>query len=408
MRGVLHFSVLLLLTTSFGVADPVQTDLPTTTPAIVSASPQSSPENVQTSPDKKTISAEQTLWQSFKNYWLSQKIPSETTAKQPEEKLEKKLDTNSTAPSLGVWGTINRFFQSKTSSADDTLKAVQPKPDKTEIVSQVEPTPADQIFEHNTPEKIKVAGAHPHSDTIVSHKATYTISLAKNYSDDVSDASGEMTINVYDTGDGYVFEQNSKLIIYNGDGEGEEILTNLATWQDYEGKRYRFNSKTVRNNEQEEIIKGEALKDSEAKVTRITYSEPSDSQITTPYETVFPLHHLIHALEQAKLGKSVVSDIVFDGSSETHEAVNVDTLLGAPKSSDLKIKTNTDTSVKNQWPMRLAVYIPGSNNPEPDYEMVQNVLDDGVIKDMTLDYGTFQVKATLEKIDFYETPKKSS
>ncbi|WP_010298544.1 EipB family protein [Candidatus Odyssella thessalonicensis] len=349
-----------------------------------------------------------TLWQSFKGYLSGRSssingTPKTISAATPDNSVQvDNQEAKTDAPSLGVWGTINRFFQAQTSTPEEPLKTTVPKTEKQEIMAKVDPIPANEVFEHNTPEKIKEA-EHAPEHTITPHRARYVITLEKNYGDDISDATGEMTINVYDTGDGLVFEQNSSLIIYNGDGEGERILTNLATWQNYEGTRYRFNSRTVRNGEQEEIIKGEALKDPKEMVTRVTYSRPSESEITTPYETVFPLHHLIRTLEMAKAGKSVVSDVVFDGSSETHEAVNVDTLLGAPKPSGLKIKTDKEVLTKNQWPMRLAVYAPGSKGPEPDYEMVQKVLDCGVIQEMTLDYGAFQVKATLEKIDFYDS-----
>lgn len=319
-----------------------------------------------------------TLWQSIKKYWMA-----------PHSSSEEKQEVKADAPSLGVWGTINRFFQSKTSTYQPTFKTPSVPPEKQESSDKIE---SQEV-------------TYSYKEIIVPHKARYVITLEKNYGDDISDAAGEMTINVYDTGDGLVFEQNSSLVIYNGDGEGEQIITNLATWQDYEGKRYRFNSRTVRDGEQEEIIKGEAIKNNQEKVTRITYSRPTTSQITTPYETIFPLHHLIHSLAMAKAGKSVVSNVVFDGSSETHEAVTVDTILGAPRPSELKIKTDQDILIKNQWPMRLAVYAPESDNSDPDYEMVQNVLDSGVIKDMTLDYGAFQVKATLDKIDFYESSK---
>ncbi|AIK96475.1 EipB family protein [Candidatus Odyssella acanthamoebae] len=339
------------------------------------------------------------LWQSLKNYWAGSKV-SMTPVKTEANLKENTQTIDREAPSLGVWGTLNRFFQSKSSTTQDPLKTTTSKPELTEIASQKAP-------ENNTSEKIEKSGYFYHQ-TIVPHKAKYTIKLEKNYGDDISDATGEMTINVYDTGDGLVFEQNSTLIIYNGDGEGELIITNLATWQTYDGKRYRFNSRTLRNGEQEEVIKGEALKDDEARITRITYTRPTFSQVTTPYETVFPLHHLIHCLEMAKTGQSVVSDIVFDGSSETHEAVNVDTLLGAPQPTKLKIKTDQNILNKNQWPMRLAVYAPGSKSPEPDYEMEQKVLDSGVVEEMTLDYGAFQVKATLEKIDFYAASKSPS
>lgn len=308
-------------------------------------------------------------------------------------------DSATVPPSLGVWGTINRFFQSKTLGTAETIKT-QSSTSVKAIAGEVEPIPADKVFkENNKSDAIKVE----HSTEIASHKAKYTISLEKNFGDDVSDASGEMVINVYDAGDGFVFEQNSSLTIYNGDGEGEQIVTNLVTWQNYDGSRYRFTSRTVRNGEEEELIKGEAVKDLSTHQTRIKYTKPNESEIATSCDTVFPLHHLINALKEAKQGKAAVSNVVFDGSSETHEAVSVDTILGAPKKSDLKIKSDKDISTSSVWPMRLAVYAPGSNGPEPDYEMVQNVFDSGVIKDMTLDYGSFQVKATLSEIDFYET-----
>ncbi|MBW8310061.1 MAG: cell envelope integrity EipB family protein [Candidatus Paracaedibacteraceae bacterium] len=335
------------------------------------------------------------LWQSFKNHWPGSKVSTPPVKTEASYK-DKKQTVDPEAPSFGVWGTLNRFFQAASSTPQPPLKTTS-KTEINEIASQKAPPPP-------LPEKTEQA-VYTYQQAIVPHKARYTIKLEKNYGDDISDATGEMAINIYDTGDGLVFEQNSTLIIYNGDGEGELIITNLATWQTYDGKRYRFNSRTVRNGEQEEVIKGEALKDDAERITRVTYSRPTTSQVITPYETVFPLHHLIHCLEMAKAGKSVVSDVVFDGSSETHEAVNVDTLLGPAQPTKLKIITDQNILNKNQWPMRLAVYAPGSKSPEPDYEMEQKVLDSGVVEEMTLDYGAFQVKAILEKIDFYATNK---
>ncbi len=362
MRGFLRISLITLLTSAAVVAEP---------------------------------SAPPPLWQSLKNYWGASKV-STAPIKTEATLKEKKQTIDPDAPSLGVWGTLNRFFQSTSSTPQDLLKTTT-KTEINGIASQQEAIL--NLSEENG------KAVYPYHQIIVPHKAKYTIKLEKNYGDDISDATGEMTINIYDTGDGLVFEQNSTLIIYNGDGEGELIITNLATWQTYDGKRYRFNSRTVRNGEQEEVIKGEALKDDQERITRITYSRPTDSQITTPYETVFPLHHLIHCLEMAKAEKSVVSDIVFDGSSETHEAVTVDTVLFPPHPTKLKIITDHDILNKNQWPMRLAVYAPGSKSSEPDYEMEQKVLDSGVVEEMTLDYGAFQVKAILEKIDFYANTK---
>lgn len=241
------------------------------------------------------------------------------------------------------------------------------------------------------------------NDLIIPHMATYKIILEKNLGDDVDDANGWMTIKVFDTSDGWAFEQNSSLIIYSSSGEGEQVNTNVASWQDYAGNHYRFNSRTLHNGQEEEVIRGEAHKGAENNTGRVIYNLPSRMEIDIPNETIFPLHHLINALKYAKAGETVVSNVVFDGSSETQEPVDVNTVIGAAKESKLVLRNPPSTSVelKNQWSMKLGVYAHGSKNIDPDYEINQTVLDHGVIRDMTLDYGTFQVKATLEKIEFF-------
>lgn len=245
--------------------------------------------------------------------------------------------------------------------------------------------------------------SHPSEKTsflILPHKATYDISLNKNYGqDDVADANGWMTIQVIDTGDGWAFEQKSSLIIYNSDGEGEQINTTVLSWQNQEGTRYRFTCNTLRNGEREDMIRGEASKQNG--YFKLSYSEPTTAEISLPGNTIFPLHHLIHALKEAKAGNTVVSDVVFDGSSEVQEPVAVDTIIGAPKDPHLIISGTEVLEAKKLWPMHIAVYGLNSNTLEPDYEMEQSVLDTGIIKEMTLDYGTFSVRATVKKIELF-------
>ncbi len=235
---------------------------------------------------------------------------------------------------------------------------------------------------------------------ILPHKATYSISLDKNYGqDDVADANGWMTIQVIDTGDGWIYDQQSSLIIYNSDGEAQQINTRVNSWQNYAGDRYRFNCSTLRNGVQEDNIEGEARVENNQ--CTVQYSQPTNTEVHLPSNTIFPLHYLIHVLNEAKAGKTVVSDIIFDGSSETQEPVAVDTVVGAPQDPHLIIGGTESLTTKKSWPMHIAVYPTNSNNPDPDYEMKQSVLDVGIIKDMTLDYGTFSVKATIEKIELF-------
>lgn len=282
------------------------------------------------------------------------------------------------------------------------LKIIQ----KTEAVSKnqnntsCKKPSADQ--DHEAPTISEAISDH----TLVPHRAKYTIAFDKQHGDeDIVDANGWLTIQIVDVGDGWTFEQNSSLIIYNSEGEGEQVNTNVVSWQDYPGNNYRFNARTLRNGHEEDNIRGEAKRgDDRVIVTYHTGPDGEVDEVTLPDNTLFPLHYLLRALKQAIKGKKVVSNmIVFDGSSETREAVEVDTVLGAVKEVEIEDAKSKKKEILKQWSMNLAIYPINSKATEPEYEVKQNVLEAGIIKDMTLDYGSFTVKAILEEIQFFRS-----
>lgn len=236
---------------------------------------------------------------------------------------------------------------------------------------------------------------------LLPHRATYSITLDKNYQDeDVAEAKGQMTIQLAKIGDGWAIEQKSTLHVYYRDGSAEQVITTLATYESMDGLKYSFNARTMRGDE-EETISGEAILASKGGAGIVTYQQPDESTIQLPVGTIFPTHHLIHMLTAAMKGKKVVSNIVFDGSSETHEPVQVDTVFAAAQDPKLALSNKDLLQTKKVWPMRMAIYAVDSTGPEADYEIMQNVLDRGIIRDMTLDYGTFKVKAVLNQVEVF-------
>lgn len=239
---------------------------------------------------------------------------------------------------------------------------------------------------------------------IVPHKATYDISLLRvQADDDISDVKGWMTIEVIDTGDGWAVAQKSYLIVYDSAGEGEPINTTLLSWESKNGARYRFYMRTTRNGDQEDVIRGDACKSPDGKTCVVNYEHPEGLSITIPGQSIFPMNHLIAAIERGKAGRYNFSDIVFDGSSETHEPVDVNTVLRVCQKQTL-VWASEDHPVKGgvrSWGMNMAIYSLNSNRPEADYEISQEVLEPGIIKSMILDYGSFKVSAVVNKIDVF-------
>lgn len=237
---------------------------------------------------------------------------------------------------------------------------------------------------------------------LLPHRATYSITLDKTYyEEDIADAKGQMTIQLAKAGEGWAIEQKSILHIYYKDGSAEQVITTLATYESMDGLKYSFNTRTLRA-DQEDIISGEAILASKGGAGIVTYQQPEESTVQLPIGTIFPTQHLLCMLQAAMKGQKVSSNIVFDGSSETHEPVQVDTVLGAGQDPKLALTNNKELlQTKKVWPMRMAIYAVDSNGPEADYEITQHVLDCGVIRDMTLDYGAFKVKAVLNQVEVF-------
>ncbi len=300
--------------------------------------------------------------------------------------------------------------QSPETATSQKLEGVKPEAVKPEGVAPESAKPEAVVPEApkspeapvNKPD-VSVAPSPIQETTVelLPHRATYSITLDKNYQDeDVAEAKGQMTIQLANAGEGWVIEQKSTLHIYYKDGTAEQVITHLATYESMDGLKYSFNARTVRG-DQEETISGEAILASKGGAGIVTYQQPDESTIQLPVGTIFPTQHLLYMLNAAMKGKKVVSNIVFDGSSETHEPVQVDTVLGAAQDPKLALSNKDLLPTKKVWPMRMAIYAVDSTGPEADYEIMQNVLDRGIIRDMTLDYGTFKVKAVLNQVEVF-------
>jgi hypothetical protein len=285
-------------------------------------------------------------------------------------------------------------------SGNDLLKDIKPSAETSGQPNQITPSLPDHSVINSSPKII--------DGELLPHKATYTITLEKtDNEEEIAEVKGQMTIQIARIGEGWAMEQKSTLLIYykegatdNKEGTAEQVITNVATYESLDGLKYSFNARTLRGIH-EECISGEALVPSKGGAGIVTYQQPDETTIHLPIGTVFPIQHLILLLNAAHKNQKVVSHIVFDGSSETYEPVQVNTVLGLSQDPKLALNNKDIFQAKKVWPMRMAIYAEDTNTPEADYEITQNVLNGGILRDMTLDYGSFKVKATLYQVEIF-------
>jgi len=266
---------------------------------------------------------------------------------------------------------------------------------------------------------------------IAAHRALYTMTLAHAKTDSgVTGAQGEMGYQWGETCDGWTVEQHYKLTINYAESQDVNIDSNFVTWESKDGMRYRFNQKETRNGTVDQEIRGSAQLDGPGKGGSITFEKPQPQTMKLPPGALFPSAHTILLIQKAKAGESFVARQVFDGAT-VEGAVLVSAVIGkkiepsadekanadakaaadvkhatAPKADQAAGNTATpDPSLNDPviqrpgWRMRLAFFPSDPNSETPDYELGMTLLDNGISRDMMIDYGDYTIRAKLNSIE---------
>lgn len=234
---------------------------------------------------------------------------------------------------------------------------------------------------------------------INAHRALYTMTLGTSRTDSgVTGARGAMAYQWGETCDGWTVEQRYKLTLSYAESQDVVIVSNFVTWESKDGLRYRFNQKETRNGTVDEEIRGEAQLDGPGKGGTITFEMPSPKTMKLPPGALFPSAHTILLIDKAKAGENFVSRQVFDGAT-VEGAVLVTAAIGGKVTPDPQDPIKAAILQHPGWRVRLAFFPADVNEEKPDYELGMLLLENGVSRDMLIDYGDYTIKAKLDDIE---------
>jgi EipB-like len=239
---------------------------------------------------------------------------------------------------------------------------------------------------------------------IAPHRALYTMTLGSTRGDSgVIDANGAMDYEWGETCDGWTIEQRYRLKMRYAESHDVDITSTFVTWESKDGLRYRFNQRQTRNGELDEEIRGEARLDGPGKGGVAEFTKPQPQTLKLAPGVLFPSAHTILLIDQAREGKTFVSRQVFDGAT-AENAVQVSAVIGTKVTADPASAKLNPLLEQPGWDVRLAFFPVDANAEEPDYELGMHLLDNGVSRDMVIDYGDYSIRAKLDDIESLGKP----
>lgn len=244
------------------------------------------------------------------------------------------------------------------------------------------------------------------------HQALYELSLVKSRgSSPINSARGRILYNFSGNAcDGYTteFRQVSELDV----GEGKLTVSDLrsSTWEDGEGKSYRFKSDSRMNDSDPSPTDGMAERNGDHITVKL--KQPEAKTFDLDGATVFPTEQIHRIVTAAREGKSVLELSVYDGADNGEKVYNTLTVIGQPIATDKTIASPDPSTESDQmkgmmrWPVTVSYFDRNAKKTEgeqtPVYAMSFELYENGVSRALVLDYNDFVIGGALGKFDVKE------
>lgn len=239
---------------------------------------------------------------------------------------------------------------------------------------------------------------------IAPHRALYAMSLGPTHGDGgVTAASGTMAYQWGEACDGWTVEQRYRLKMGYAESPDVSISSNFVTWEAKDSLRYRFNQKETRSGGTDQEIRGEAKLEGAGKAGTVEFDKPETKSLKLPAGVLFPSAHTIYLIDRAQAGENFVSKQIFDGAT-AEGAVLVSAVIGAKVEPDPELAKKSPLLNRPGWRVRLAFFPADQKAEKPDYELGMVLLDNGVSRDMVIDYGEYSIRAKLDDIEALPKP----
>jgi hypothetical protein len=250
------------------------------------------------------------------------------------------------------------------------------------------------------------AVAQPGQAGLAAHRAIYDLRLARAIGKrQIVAVRGRI---LYDfTGslcEGYAlqFRQVSEL----DSGEGKVTLSDLraTTWEDGAAKSFKFTSQNFVDQQPGDAVDGRAERKSDG--VSVNLSKPKSKEFALDTGMVFPAEHMRRIIEAAREGKSILEVPVYDGSETGEKVFNTLTVIGreiagTEKPMNDAAGAHASLASLKRWPVKISYFDKTSSSGEqtPVYSLGFEVLENGISRTLTLDYGDFVVTGELTQLD---------
>src|SRR5215213_6560987 len=246
---------------------------------------------------------------------------------------------------------------------------------------------------------LAVAGTFGTREAAIAQGAAGTVKLAPHiaiYDLTLTSSRGKHALN---------FRQVTEL----DSGEGKVALSDLrtATWEEGEGKSFRFKSQNYMDRNQIGDVDGRADRGKASVAVKL--NKPEDKKFDAG-PVVFPTEHMRLLIEAAQAGKTLLEVAVFDGSESGEKIYQSLSVVGRRIKTEKKAQDaaadKDSLAGLARWPVTISYFDKTEKKAEdqpseqtPIYAITFEMYENGISRALRLDYGDFVIDGKMSSLE---------
>ena len=252
-----------------------------------------------------------------------------------------------------------------------------------------------------------VAAAVP----LAQHRAVYDLKLSEaSGSSGITGISGRMVYEIRGSAcEGYTVRFR---YVTQADTRDASQVTDqqTTTFEDADGKSFSFVTKSYTDQNLDKELRGNATREPDG--VKIQIDKPETKSIELE-PTQFPTQHLVDLISRAKTGETFYETSIFDGSEDADKAMTTTVIVGRQSNTsngDPEAKALDGLSGEKFWPVDIAYFDEATEGGEdtPEYRISFKLYENGLTRDLEMDYGDFVIEGQLVDLAVFEPDAKSS
>ncbi|MEW9615427.1 cell envelope integrity EipB family protein [Shinella sp. S4-D37] len=187
---------------------------------------------------------------------------------------------------------------------------------------------------------------------------------------------------------------------------GEETrLTDqqTTTYEDLKTGSFRFLTRSFTDEKLDKEVRGTAREDKEG--VSVDLTAPDTRQVDLAASR-FPTEHMLDVIDHARKGDRFFEARLFDGSDAGDKTLMTTAVVGkkeTPKAGDPDADKAGSFSKEAFWPVSIAYYNDTSEGDAlPVYRMSFKLYENGITRDLTMDYGEFVLSGKLAQLEMFK------